>query len=115
MSTAYKVALDGLVARRAGLSRARVSEVTSAFCEELREQLVSNGEVTIPGLGTLRVFVAKFGREVVLTNGNFKAGSHGSRNVRVEHQVRIYFSKAQRLRAALKESHHGEVRRRRER
>jgi hypothetical protein len=109
MGNQYKTSLDQIVSELSGVSRKLTSKVTTALYETLLEQLVAAGEVTIPGLGTLRVFTSNTNREVTLCNSDFKGGRKKTR-LRVFTQVRIYFSKAQRLRRALKERDHGKVR-----
>lgn len=108
MSSPYKAALDQLVSERTGVHRRKVASVTAALFEEIIQQLAHTGEATIPNVGTLRVFIADVQREVALTPGGQRTKKRS--RFLVQTHVRIYFSKAARLRAALKEKGYGEVR-----
>jgi nucleoid DNA-binding protein len=113
MSQTYKLALDALVAQRLGLSRKRVSSITDALYDALLDQLVHQGTVVVPGLGTLRVYTSRVQRTVSLT---YLAGKEGRRKQTqtqrfVDLQIRVCFSKSARLRAVLKETGYGEARR----
>lgn len=107
-SSQYKVAMDHLASDASGVSRRLTARVTTALYGVFLEQLAQAGEVMIPGLGTLRVFTSNVHREVTLCTSNFR-GARKKTRLQVCVQVRVYFSKAPRLRKALKE-YYGKVR-----
>lgn len=109
MADSYKSSLDRLVSEAAGVSMSQTAKVTTALYAVLLDQLVRAGEVTIPGLGTLRVFTAQVNRKVNLCRGVLSGNKHKT-TLHVGSNIRIYFSKAVRLRTALKENGYGEVR-----
>jgi transcription initiation factor IIE alpha subunit len=99
-----KTALDYEISRRTGIHIRRVGTVLGAFYRLIQEDLVEFGESRIPYVGTLRCYVKKADQNVVLTQGPFSNKRH-KRRIHVRNQIRIYFSKAPQLRAALKEEH----------
>ena len=108
----YMATFDHLVAEEAGIPYSRVPAVTRALANVVAELLSTNGEVLIPGIGTLRLRINKPGRTLVeLQSGR---GVKIVRKVHVKNNVRIYFSKSAKLRTILKENGYGEIRSRRD-
>lgn len=95
-------------------SRAAINCITRAFVQQISDALVEDGEVSIPGLGRIAVHIVGVDREVTLVHGSFKKGQRkGTRKVKIERNIRVYFSKSPVLRDRLKEKHNGQVRSRR--
>lgn len=105
MRSSNKIELDLRVARRLGLDRSKVADITAEFIEVVREALVEERELFVPRLGTFKVVEAKINRDVVLTRGNFrKSETLGSKKMRVERNLRVFFSKSSQLKDELKEN-----------
>lgn len=100
-----KTWLDKLVAERLGKNREQVRDITAAFIDIVREEIVKNGQTHIPQLGTFNVVHSTVHKKVRLIDGTFQKNGHGrEREVHVQHQVRIFFSKAPRLKKELREA-----------
>lgn len=100
--------LNRRVALRTGQPVRVVREVTSTLVDALIEELVGSREVIISRLGRLRVVTSRVNRTVPLPQKN------GAREIEVEDNLRVYFSKSHNLARRLKESH-GKTRRSRRR
>lgn len=92
---ATKVELDLRVAAATRVPRAAVTKITKEFLLELRDALVFEGEVVLPGIG--RLYVSEYKGN----NANLES-SGGKRAVVGPTHLRVFFRKAPALREALK-------------
>ena len=104
--------LDRLVAFRTGRSERIVNEITAAFVDVLVDQLANNHEVVIENLGRIRVKRILINRKILLNKSPKKGSKHVTREIDVEQNLRVYFSKSHTLKKRLEEAH-GKARRRR--
>lgn len=102
-----KSALDARTAALTGLSKAQVSEITKAFVQAIREEIIDNGTVFVDGLGRFNL------------NKHEPKGVSlpvGGRVMPVHTRYRISFSMVEKLKNEVKDVHggwHGKVRSRR--
>jgi nucleoid DNA-binding protein len=104
--------IDRLVAFRTGRSERIISEITAAFVDVLVDQLANNHEVVIENLGRIRVKRILINRKILLNKLSKKGSKHVTREIDVEQNLRVYFSKSHTLKKRLEEAH-GKARRRR--
>jgi nucleoid DNA-binding protein len=99
---ASKIDLDLRVAMELELPRRQVAKITARFIEHMRERLVVDWELSLPGFGRLKVLEYQ-GPSANLTKGTGKKGRRAGK-IEVERPVhlKVFFRKAPALRSALK-------------
>jgi nucleoid DNA-binding protein len=102
--------LDAAVAL--GISQREVTKVTSAFVAELRQALVDEGVVSIPGLGKLSVYQVLGPQHHNLTPGK-NTKRVGKRPLGIVFVNRVGFTMSPTLKGLLKEKHNAARPRRR--
>ena len=94
--------LDLRVASVSGIALRKVTRITAAFIEAIRDELTKEGEVHIDGFGRFRVFAETYGVRQSTNLLNQKEGPTEVVSVPVKH--RVHFSKAQPFKLQLQAS-----------